>query len=191
MERVSKGRAKIKHDFSSLEIIIPNKITWTSFAPLLIGLIFLTFIFYNISKESALDIKSVVHNDFFHKVFVFFLLYFLFSFIKPIIWIFFGEEIIIVDKGILSIKKAVFGFGLSKKYEIKSIRDMTVVHITDPYNGIRNFNRRSLGKGIGKITFDYGMKTIKFAYEIDEAEAKKILKLFRQNRYFKEENFAK
>ncbi len=42
----------------------------------------------------------------------------------------------------------------------------------------------------GKIKFDYGMKTIKFANDIDEAEARNIIEKMKENTNFKEENFA-
>ena len=110
--------------------------------------------------------------------------------IYTILWQLIGRELIIVEKGLMTIGKSVKGIGRKKSYEIKSIKKLDV----NPIQGVgiwhANYNRNMFGMRNGKIKFDYGMKTIKFANDVDEAEARMIFEKLKNNTNFNEENFV-
>ncbi|WP_197407677.1 hypothetical protein, partial [Oceanivirga salmonicida] len=103
-------------------------------------------------------------------------------------WFLFGYELIIVENGNLKISKKIWFINLKKEYEIREIKDIAICQNTLPWLYNMN-NRHPFPFGNQKIKFDYGMKTIKFAIEIDEAEAKMIIEKLKRNHNFRESNF--
>ena len=103
-----------------------------------------------------------------------------------LLWLIGGQEKITVDNGEVEIRKQIFEIGLSKEYSIPEIKYLTL-------NQARN--RDQWGRNIsnflnhGQIEFDYGLRTIKFASDIDAAEARLIIETFKQNPNFRAENF--
>jgi hypothetical protein len=78
---------------------------------------------------------------------------------------------------------------VKKYYEIKSIYNLAVN--PEPDMGIWNTNNRDIyGAKRGKIKFDYGLKTVKFASDVDEAEARMIVSDLRNTTFLSNENFA-
>lgn len=109
--------------------------------------------------------------------------------IYSIIWQLFGKEILSIDRGALNLRKTALTIGSHKQYLIKDISNFSID---------QNYNTSLFGGGRtnysgffnqGKIKFDYGLKTIRFGESIQEAEAKYILSLLRQNRHFVDGNF--
>ncbi len=72
------------------------------------------------------------------------------------LWQMKGCEVITVSPTALIIKRAIFGWGRSKHYDVTGIRQLRVV----PFN---------------TLTFDYGRKTIRFGAGVGETEARYIL----------------
>lgn len=105
-------------------------------------------------------------------------------------WQLVGREIINVERGLLRIEKSVKGIGRKKVYDIKSIQNIDINPTQDLGDWGGNYNRNLFGMKGGKIKFDYGMKTIKFANDIDEAEARMIIEKLKGNINLIEENFA-
>lgn len=52
------------------------------------------------------------------------------------------------------------------------------------------YQRNLFGLKGGVLKFDYGLKTLKFASGIDEAEGRLIIETFKINPNFTEQNFA-
>jgi len=108
-----------------------------------------------------------------------------------LLWTAFGEEIITFDDRILQVGKGFFNFSFrTKKYETKHLKNL----VLNPSSGgdINSlFSQKKIGDfwGItgGKISFDYGMKTIKFGIGIDEAEARHIISEIKRLNLYKEE----
>lgn len=73
-----------------------------------------------------------------------------------LLWQMKGFEVITVSPTTLVIKRAIFGWGRSRCYDVAGIRQLRVV----PFN---------------TLTFDYGRKTIRFGAGVGETEARYIL----------------
>ncbi|KAA3630602.1 MAG: hypothetical protein DWQ02_17845 [Bacteroidetes bacterium] len=92
------------------------------------------------------------------------------------------------------IAKVFPGIGKKKQYRISNIKNLGINHTYSAT--VFKMNSRNSEKNYkgnmnqGKIQFDYGMKTIKLGQSIEEAEARHIISLFRENRHFSEENFV-
>jgi len=190
IQKPSKGRAIIKQDFNTLQITIPSKRNWFI-------LIFLSFWMIGwLAGESAvifslLSSKTLIAANAF-------MIFWLVGWtvggafvIITILWQLFGNEFIQIEKGVLSIKKNIFGIGRQKQYDIRSIKSMTHNPVQDNVFGtsVFRYNKRFSGLKNGKIKFDYGMDTIQFANDIDEAEAKMLIEKLRKNSNFRSENF--
>ncbi|WP_067141259.1 hypothetical protein [Oceanivirga salmonicida] len=102
-------------------------------------------------------------------------------------WILFGYELIIVENGNLKVSKKMWFLNLKKEYKIREIKDISVVKNFP--SRAAYYNIYTITSKFGRIKFDYGMKTIKFAIDIDEAEAKMILEKLKRNNNFREFNF--
>ncbi|HEX9062206.1 MAG TPA: hypothetical protein VF941_18680 [Clostridia bacterium] len=103
--------------------------------------------------------------------------------IYNILWNIAGKEIITCTPDLLKIENKVFGIGISKEYlplEVKSFR-VDIEECWQSTFGTRNRSRFGGFRG-GNIVFDYGMKTIRFARDVDEAEANHLIEII-QGRY--------
>jgi hypothetical protein len=75
-----------------------------------------------------------------------------------------GKEIITLEPGHLTVRLAVLGAGRSWQYENSQIKRL---RIAAPLSGRQQWS--------GTIAFDYGASTIRFARDIEEAEAGTII----------------
>lgn len=104
--------------------------------------------------------------------------------ILGILWNIAGKEIITLSHDRLKIERKAFDIGVNREYiisEIKNLRSLEIVN--SPFYSSRN-SWEFWGFGGGTIAFDYGMKTIRFARSIDQAEADYIIKKFKDKRNF-------
>lgn len=89
-------------------------------------------------------------------------------------WMLFGKEVVHSDGSYLSIDKCILVFRLNKEYELSHIKNIRIV---ERDTGL--FRQRSVmefyGLKGGIIHFDYGMKTVQFAFNIDVAEGNHLL----------------
>ena len=186
IQQPSSDRLKINQDFYSLSIEIPSKKNW-------IALIFMIAWLIGWGVGEVFAVREIFNPDteFIAKAFLFIwvigwtvggavVLYF-------ILWQLIGYEIIQVERGFLTLKRFVFGIGQAKKYDIKSIKNMAISFAPSA----RKNNKRNIrGVGGGKIRFDYKTKSIKFAKNIKEIEAKMIIEKLKDNTHFNKDNFA-
>ncbi len=75
-----------------------------------------------------------------------------------------GTEVITLRPGELSIRLAVAGLGWSREYDTAQVRNL---RIAPPISGRQQW--------AGQVAFDYGASTIRFARDVDEAEAAFII----------------
>ncbi len=109
--------------------------------------------------------------------------------IYALLWMLIGVEFIHVDRGVIEIGRKIFEFKLSKKYDIGEIRQLQINHQSEFDQWGMNINRSLFNRKTGVLKFDYGMKTIKFANGIEEAEGRQLLGILKENSNFKEANF--
>jgi hypothetical protein len=99
-----------------------------------------------------------------------------------IIWALMRKETVTVNSSFLRIERKALGIGRSGEYSIIKIKNLRLNRIAEPV-GI--FASSSWFQGFdiwgtrpGTLAFDYGMRTVNFAKEIDEPEAKYLMELF-------------
>jgi|HubBroStandDraft_5_1064220.scaffolds.fasta_scaffold10887_5 hypothetical protein len=85
-----------------------------------------------------------------------------------------GRDEITVHGDALTIRKQIFGVGLTKIYSIAEVRDLRF----QPEMSAARRHRDS------RIAFDYGAKTITFGDAIDEAEATQLITLIKTRSRF-------
>lgn len=108
---------------------------------------------------------------------------------KTLIWYLIGQEIIIIDHEQISIARKN---DLLFRQKIYDLREAKRFHVEEePFEFVFWGRRNDLGvfRNRGTIRFDYGLKTIKFANDMDEAEAKHILEKLRSSGYLTAANF--
>ncbi|WP_067141275.1 hypothetical protein [Oceanivirga salmonicida] len=187
MEAEFAGRAIIREFDDILEIKIPSKKS-------IFAIIFLCVWLIGWFLGETFALSTIFFNsdiDSFDKIFVSVWVIawtfgglFAFGILN---WFLFGYELIIVENGNLKISKKIWFINLKKEYEIREIKDISVVrNFSSP---AAYYNIHTITSQFGRIKFDYGMKTIKFAINIDEAEAKMILEKLKRNHNFREFNF--
>lgn len=189
IEKPTNGRARINQDINSLNISIPSKKNWFI-------IIFMTAWMGGWVMGEAFAIRTIFNSDT-PIIANAFLLFWLVGWtvggafvIYTISWQLVGREIINVERGLLRIEKSVKGIGRKKVYDINSIQNIDINPTQDFGIWGGNYNLNLFGMKGGKIKFDYGMKTIKFANDIDEAEARMIIEKLKGNTNLKEDNFA-
>lgn len=107
-------------------------------------------------------------------------------------WLLIGREVITVGQGKITISKKGMLFKKPKTYDLNEVKNMSVEELASVGNfsyGRRNSFAAMMNNGI--ISFDYGLKTVRFAGGIDAAEGKHILKEMRRKGYLYERNFAR
>ncbi len=188
MEVPSKGRAKIYEDINRLEITIPSSRIW-------IAIIFLTFwmggwLFGEVTVIGILwkQDTPLFANDF--------LLFWLLCWTLGGAFVIFvianmvaGKEVISLERVELRIFRGVFGIGRKKTYdcgEIKNLQLNPELHSSPMISQVRSIYKLNSGT----LKFDYGMKTVKFAAGIDEAEARFLFEKIADDRNIRDSNLA-
>lgn len=190
MEKPYTGRAIIQDNFTDLQIIIPAKRNW--FLLIFVG----AWLFcWSLGEIFALGmVVGVLSGDPVGLFVLFWLIgwtvggFFVF---RTFLWNLMGKEVITVGQGQLSIDKKGALLFKPKVYNLNEVRNIRV-HDDNaafgPFGGRRNdFGAFNSG---GTIRFDYGLKTVKFANGIDEAEAKFILDKLKERRMLTEKNYG-
>ncbi len=102
--------------------------------------------------------------------------------IGMVVWHIAGREIITAGQGILQIERKNALFQSPRTYDLTSVQNMRVFDERNDgyfFSRRRNTNLFRTDQG-GVIRFDYGLKAIKFAAGIDEAEAFHIINLLKE-----------
>ena len=190
-EKPYSGKAKIKFDGRQLKIIIPSKKNFLTIFFLVFWIAGMIFAFFTFPQDSDFYETGMPREFSFFwffgwgigGVFVAVILF----------WMILGRETIIFENNICQIKKGILDIVLvNKSYEIKHIKNLEL----NPLDTETNFlGQKRTGpeygfKG-GKIRFDYGMKTKKFAIAVDEAEARFIIDEIIRYGYYKESEVNK
>ncbi|UTW61526.1 hypothetical protein KFE98_16130 [bacterium SCSIO 12741] len=176
----ANGRAEIIENTNSLQITIPSRKNW--FLIPFLGFWSMGWLMGEITVIGALFSST---TPFVAKAFMLvwlgawtvggmFALY-------GLSWMLTGREVIRLENGILTIEKRVTGYSRSRGYELGSVANMAINPSADL--GVFNYYNKwnSFGLKGGKIKFSYGMQTVKFANDIDEAEARMILDKLKAN----------
>jgi len=188
MKIPSKGRAKIYEDINRLEITIPAARIW-------IAIIFLSFWMggWLFGEVTVIGILWKQDTPLFANAFLLFWLLcwtlggaFVIFVIANMIA---GKEIISLERGELRIYRGVFGLGRRRTFDCGEIKNLQLN--PEMYGRPMLTQMRSIYKfNSGTMKFDYGMKTVKFAAGIDEAEARFLFEKIVDDRNIRESNLA-
>jgi len=109
--------------------------------------------------------------------------------IKTLSWYLIGKEIIVIDREQISIARKNDIFFRNKIFDLREVKNFHIEE--EPFEFVfwGRRNDLSLFKNRGTIRFEYGFKTIKFANDMDQAEASYILETLRSSGYLNSANF--
>ncbi len=96
-----------------------------------------------------------------------------------LVWMISGIETIVLSGNSLSIDRRALGLGLKREYDISQSRNFRVMQ-TENWLTNRRSTFAMIGMTGGRIGFDYGMKTVRFAVGLDDAEADHVLAQMKQ-----------
>jgi hypothetical protein len=91
----------------------------------------------------------------------------LFSFL----WNLAGREILILERGLFSVRREIFGIGWTRQYQLEHVSALRV----QPLDAQASSSRRLFAAG--RIAFDHGARTVRCGGSVDEAEAKQLVTL--------------
>lgn len=90
------------------------------------------------------------------------------------LWVAFGEEILALRAGVLTVRSDLLGVGKTREYDVSHVKNLRVSpQPSDPFGWGAKMRLR--GSGAGTIAFDYGAKTFRFGAGLEEAEASQII----------------
>lgn len=189
IETPFNGRAKIFRNGNNIEVQIPTKKNW-------FVIIFLTAWMGGWFMGESFAITTLFFGDT-PLLANAFLLFWLTGWtvgglfcITILLWSIAGQEIIKVENGVIEIGRQIFSLKRSKKYHINEVRQLSINPTFDNDVWGMGYQRNLFGLKSGVLKFDYGLKTLKFAGGIDEAEGRLLIETLKINPNFKEPNFG-
>lgn len=189
MEKPYAGKSTFTDTISGLDISIPAPKNW-------FGIIFIGAWLCGWAFGEVFALTTLINGV--EEVFVgLFMLFWLIMWtaggvmaFRTLFWMASGKELITFERGQLTLDFDGLLFTRAKTYDIREMQNLRVSEGgwgTDVWGNSRNMYLMA-GK-TGKIKFDYGLKTIKFASSIDEAEARFILNKLKEKGILSESNF--
>lgn len=190
MEKPYVGRATLRDTLNGLEIAIPSKKNWfiIIFMGAWLGGWFM-------GEAFAIGALTGLFGDNPAGLFILFWLVAWtaggFFALRTFLWMIAGKELLLFERGHLTIDKKGALLVKSRTYDLRELKN---IRISDngSGNGVWGYQQNSfisLGTN-GTIKFDYGLKTVRIADGIDEAEAKFIIEKLKEKRILDENNYA-
>jgi hypothetical protein len=171
IEKLKTGRAVISNAGGHLQIIIPSRKNLFIIVFLFTWLVGWAYGEIGVARDLILKPPSAGERAFM----ILWLIFWTaagFSAFLAWIWSIAGREVVTASHDVLKIERKVFNHGYAKEYSLEQAGKFRV--FANPR--MSSFSTIEFwGLGGGTIAFDYGMRTIKFANGLDEAEANHIL----------------
>jgi len=189
IEKPSTGKAKIFKDGQAIEVQIPTRKNWFEIGFWIVWLCgWLNAEIFGIGQVFDSD-RAILEYLFLIVWLTFWTLAGAFT-IAGLLWVLTGQEVIVIDSGIMEIGKQMVGFARAKSYDINEIRQLSLN--LSRGSGIRETRNKGtiFFPNRDVLKFDYGLATLKFGDGIDEAEGRLLIELFKVNPNFKEKNFV-
>lgn len=188
METPYGGRAIINDDFDRTEIIIPGK---KNYGILLFLCVWMagwffgeTSVLATLGKNGASDLFLMVWLAGWTVGGIFAA--------RTLLFMLLGKEIVKVGLGIISIRNKALFLKSPKIFDLNEVKHIRAEEEFSMYSGFQNRQRRRGGfynLDSGTIRFDYGLKTVKFGNDLDEAEARYIIEILKKKRLLTDKNF--
>ena len=96
-----------------------------------------------------------------------------------------GTELVLLGRGVLTIKEELFGVGRSNEYDLAHVKHLRIEPLS-LFPADMGAALRFWGIGGGPIAFDYGSKTLRFGAGLDDAEARDVVRELRERHSFPE-----
>lgn len=93
--------------------------------------------------------------------------------VLSLLWNFLGRETIEIDQQTLSLRYAILGIGFTRRYRLADCTRLRVSS-TPPVSAWNGRSRQSLLGESGTLSVSYGPRTVRFARDMDEAEATQL-----------------
>lgn len=181
----SQPRHKVQQLSSGVQIVLPSKKNYFVIIWYVLGLAMWTYI-----TGSAVYITSLLliglDNDNGAWIFIEFLTFILLFLISlgayviySLLWQFTGREIIIVENSVLRISRQIFNWNKFLEYSTQDISNLRANN-PQPVLFAQTKIFRNISGQNGMIAFDHGTKTVRFGFEIEEAEAKQIISVLQE-----------
>jgi hypothetical protein len=188
METPYSGRAIVKEYFDRMEVVIPGKKNYfllVFFSVWLFGWFFgETTTAASIGNDTGPDLFLLVWLTGWTLggIFVF----------STILFMLLGKEVIEAGQGVISIHNKALFFLSPKVYDLNEVKHIRAAEEFSMYHGFQ-FGRRQNGLrstfNSGTVKFDYGLKTVKFGNDLDEAEARYIIERLKDKKILINKNF--
>lgn len=175
IEKPYKSRAIVEETMSGITITIPAKRNFFTVLFALFGLATQVFIAYIFVNAIMIFAKAIPNT--FWVIFLGGFAYSLLTSLLSLLWYAIGKEEMIIERGILTLKKVGAPFVRNKSYSIADTANFRTVERDDSF---WNQNKTVPYKKPGAIIFDYGMKSKEFGMGIDEPEAIYLINLLKE-----------
>lgn len=185
IEKPSAGRSKVTNTYDGLQIIIPSKkgafqifmviflCAWMGGWLMSEGTVIKELITGNPSTEARLFLTFWLVAWTVGGIFCTLI----------IIWNIAGKEIISISSNAIRLERKALNVGSNKLYSIGDVKNIRI-HTGNASPFSWQWSMEFYGIGGGKLAFDYGLKTIRFASGIDEIEAKHLMELLKDRGVF-------
>ncbi len=191
IERVSAGRAQINNTGNGLEISIPSKKNW--FIIIFLSIWMCGWAIGEVAAITALTTGGITFGKNPGGAGLFMAVWLAGwtlggAFCIAVLgWNLAGREVISLYNGILKIERKAFNIGQTKEYSLADTANFRISRAVTMWEASTSFGAglEFWGFGGGTISFDYGMRTVKFANGIDEAEASHIISEMKNYGYIK------
>jgi hypothetical protein len=181
VEKASKGRVIVREERGNLRLIIPPR---RSFAKALV-IVFLCTWLGGWAFCEIFTLGQLIRGEIDRSGFVFILFWLLgwtvggIAVVSVIVYQAFGKEEITFAPDVVTVARKALGVGTSKRYAVSDANNLRLYFQgttgnSDMFN-FNAFNSRRLNRGT--MAFDYGMKTVRFGNDVDDAEVRYLLDL--------------
>lgn len=189
METPYGGRAVITDNFDKVEIVIPGKKNY--FILLFFSFWLIGWFFGETSVASTMGTDGA--PDMFLYVWLAgWTIGGIFA-VSTILFMLLGKETIEAGQGAISIRNQALFFLPPKVYDLNEVKHIRAAEEFSMYNGFQFGRRQQRGVfsnfNSGTVKFDYGLKTIKFGNDLDEAEARYIIGRLKSKKILTDKNF--
>lgn len=186
IEKPSAGRAQIRNTGNGLQISISSKKNWFM-------IVFLSIWLCGWAFGEISVLKTLLSSTNLHGANMFMTIWLAGwtiggAFCIVVLgWSLGGREIISLSNGILKVERKALNIGQTKEYSLADVTNLRIAKSINIWDAYSNFSvgMEFWGFGGGTISFDYGIRTVKFANGIDEAEASYLINEMKSYGYIK------
>lgn len=175
-----QSRYKVQQLSNGVKVVLPSKKNYFFIIWCILGLTMWAYITGSVVYITSLLMIGLGSNNsmWIFIGFLVFILMFLIGWgayaIYLLLWQFAGKEIIIAENDVFRISRQIFNRNKFLEYATKNISDLRA-NTPQPVKFALVKVFKIISGQSGMIAFEYGAKTVRFGFEIEEGEAKQIV----------------